>query len=174
MAALMFAYPIESGITTGKFVRRRKSDGAYWSTVGVAFEAYNAANIANYGIAATENGVSGDYSATDPAETTEGDYRFVKAAGASLAVSDLISGIRWHDRAGPEAGVAVLDLAAGVETGLTVRQALRLITAISAGKLSGAATTTIVIRNAVADDKNRISATVDSSGNRSAITVDLT
>jgi hypothetical protein len=68
---------------------------------------------------------------------------------------------------------AVLDLAAGVETGLTLRQAVRLIVAAAAGKLSGAATTTIVIRNAVADSKDRITATVDASGNRSAITVDL-
>lgn len=68
----------------------------------------------------------------------------------------------------------LLDQAAGVETGLTVRNALRLALAALAGKLSGAATTTVVIRNAVADSKDRITATVDTSGNRSAITVDLT
>jgi hypothetical protein len=73
-----------------------------------------------------------------------------------------------------ENAAGLLDLAAGVETGLTLRQAMRLLAAASAGKLSGAATTTITIRNAVADDKDRITATVDSSGNRSAITVDLT
>ena len=68
----------------------------------------------------------------------------------------------------------LLDLAAGVETGLTPRQAMRLMVAAMAGKLSGAATTTVVIRNAIADNKNRITATVDADGNRSAITVDLT
>jgi hypothetical protein len=36
-----------------------------------------------------------------------------------------------------------------------------------AGKLAGAATTTITIRNAVADSKARVTATVDSDGNRS-------
>ena len=46
--------------------------------------------------------------------------------------------------------------------------------AANAAKLSGAATTTITIRNAVADSKDRIVATVDSDGNRSAITYDLT
>jgi hypothetical protein len=51
---------------------------------------------------------------------------------------------------------------------------LRLIAAANAAKLSGAATTTITIRNAVADSKDRIVATVDSDGNRSAITYDLT
>lgn len=69
---------------------------------------------------------------------------------------------------------ALMDLSNGVETGLTPRQALRLMVAALAGELSGAATTTITIRNAVADDKDRIIATVDSSGNRSSLTLDLT
>jgi hypothetical protein len=68
---------------------------------------------------------------------------------------------------------ALLDLANGVETGLTPRQAFRLMTAALAGKLSGAATTTVTIRN-VGDSKDRITATVDSSGNRSAVTTDVT
>jgi hypothetical protein len=68
---------------------------------------------------------------------------------------------------------ALMDLANGIETSITPRQALRLMLAASAGKLSGAATTTIVIRN-VGDSKDRITATVDSSGNRSAVTVDAT
>lgn len=60
-----------------------------------------------------------------------------------------------------------------VESGLTLRNALRLIAASTAGKLSGATGPTVVIRNAVADSKDRISATVDANGNRTAITVDL-
>ena len=68
---------------------------------------------------------------------------------------------------------ALLDRAAGVETSLTLRQALRLVVAAAAGKLSGAATTTVVIRNP-ADSKDRITATVDANGNRSAVTTDLT
>lgn len=67
---------------------------------------------------------------------------------------------------------ALMDLADGVETGLTPRQAMRLLTAALAGELSGAATTTIVIRN-TADTKNRITATVDADGNRTAITYDV-
>ncbi len=53
---------------------------------------------------------------------------------------------------------------------LTARQALRVLIAALAGKLSGAATTTITIRNA-ADSANVIVATVDADGNRSAVTV---
>lgn len=72
-----------------------------------------------------------------------------------------------------ENAAALMDLSNGIETSITPRQALRLILAASAGKLSGAATTTIVVRN-VGDSKDRITATVDSSGNRSAVTVDAT
>ena len=68
---------------------------------------------------------------------------------------------------------AVLDNSE-VEDTLSVREALRLISAAVAGKLSGAAGTTVTIRNAVADDKDRIVATVDSNGNRTAITYDVT
>lgn len=60
-----------------------------------------------------------------------------------------------------------------VETGLTLRQALRLVTAATAGKISGGGTSTITIRNAVADGVDRIVATVSSDGNRTAITYDL-
>ncbi len=68
---------------------------------------------------------------------------------------------------------ALLDRANAIETGLTPRQAWRLMAAALAGKLSGAATTTVTIRNAVQDSKNRIVATVDADGNRSAVTTDV-
>jgi len=68
----------------------------------------------------------------------------------------------------------LLDEADGVEAGLTLRQAMRLLVAAMAGKLSGAATVTVTIRNAVADNKNRIIATVDADGNRQSIIYDLT
>lgn len=47
-------------------------------------------------------------------------------------------------------------------------------TAATGGKVSGGGTTTITFANAVADDVDRIVATVDSSGNRTAITYELT
>lgn len=72
------------------------------------------------------------------------------------------------------ANLAEAVLASEIETGMTLQDALKLIAAATAGKISGAATTTITIRNAVVDSKNRIIATVDADGNRSAITYDLT
>jgi len=70
-----------------------------------------------------------------------------------------------------EAVDEIMDRTAGVETGMTLRQAQRLILAALAGKLSGAATTSIAIRD-TNDTKNRISATVDTDGNRTAVTLD--
>jgi len=68
----------------------------------------------------------------------------------------------------------VLDDPNAIEAGLTVRQTLRLILAATAGKVSGAATTSMAFRNALADSKDRITATVDANGNRSAISYDVT
>jgi hypothetical protein len=65
---------------------------------------------------------------------------------------------------------AILDRSNGVETGYTLRQAMRLILSTLCGKLSGAATTTVTIRD-VNDTVNRVTATVDSNGNRSAVTL---
>lgn len=69
---------------------------------------------------------------------------------------------------------AYLDRADAIETGLTPRQATRLAAASDAGVTSGGATTTFIIRNAVANSKNRVTATVDSDGNRSVVTTDVT
>lgn len=53
-------------------------------------------------------------------------------------------------------------------TAISLAGALKLILAIEAGKSSGGGTATIVFRD-IANTKNRISATVDASGNRTAI-----
>jgi len=66
---------------------------------------------------------------------------------------------------------ALLDLANGVETGRTPRQTLTLMLAALAGKINGAGTTTVHIRD-TNDTKDRVLATVDASGNRTALTLD--
>ena len=59
-----------------------------------------------------------------------------------------------------------------VDGTVTFRQSTRLQNAVLAGKASGLATTTAVYRD-LADTKDRISATVDADGNRSAVTRDV-
>jgi hypothetical protein len=68
---------------------------------------------------------------------------------------------------------ALLDRTDAIEVGATPRQSMRLMLASLAGKLSGAATNTVTIRNAVADSKARITATVDADGNRTAVATDV-
>lgn len=60
-----------------------------------------------------------------------------------------------------------------VEGSTTLRQAIRLALATLGGKADGLATTTVHYRD-LADTKNRVTATVDADGNRTAVTLDLT
>jgi hypothetical protein len=93
-------------------------------------------------------------------------------AAASFAASAIDAAALASDAAN-EIADATLDRANGIETGFTLRQAFRIVLAALGGKLSGAATTTVTIRDA-ADAKARITATVDADGNRSAVTLDAT
>lgn len=67
-----------------------------------------------------------------------------------------------------ENATQLLDVAAGVETGLTVRQYLRLAAAVLFGKASGLSGTTAVYRD-TADTRDRIVSTVDADGNRTDV-----
>lgn len=58
-----------------------------------------------------------------------------------------------------------------IEGSTTLRQMLRLMASALLGKVSGAAGTSVAFRD-LADSKNRIAATVDSNGNRTAVTLD--
>ena len=70
------------------------------------------------------------------------------------------------------AGVdAVLDEV--VEGTYTLRQAMRLLLSLLGGKASGGGTTAIMYRD-TGDTKDRVLMAVDSNGNRSAVTLDLT
>lgn len=62
-------------------------------------------------------------------------------------------------------------LASGDIDGYSLEQTLKLCLAALSGKVSGGGTTEIIIR-AADDSKARITATVDSNGNRSAVTLD--
>jgi hypothetical protein len=92
------------------------------------------------------------------------------------ATGELSASIEIGSAAGltaPQVAAEILDEQL-VETGLTVRETLRLCISALAGKVSGANGSTITFRSASADHKDRIVATVDSSGNRTAVTLDVT
>lgn len=68
--------------------------------------------------------------------------------------------------------ITVADImAAVVEGSLTLQQTLRLALAVLAGKSSGGGSSQIIFRD-TADAKNRVMATVDTSGNRTDIVLD--
>lgn len=66
---------------------------------------------------------------------------------------------------------AVWGLDNGIEAGWTPRQIMRVVAAVLAGKVSGAGANAPVFRD-VNDTKPRVSATTDTSGNRTAVTLD--
>ena len=62
-------------------------------------------------------------------------------------------------------------LAAGAIDGFTLEETQKILMAAMAGKVSGGGTTNMVFR-AADDSKARVTATVDSNGNRTVITLD--
>lgn len=93
------------------------------------------------------------------------------AAGEVLARARIAAICKVNTLSQDDVTGAVLE--ARVDGNISLKQALRLVTAALAGKVSGAGTSTVTIRD-VNDTKARITATVDANGNRSAITTDVT
>lgn len=105
----------------------------------------------------------------------------VDIAGSAVSTSSAQLGVNAVDIAGQAAQldgnnllkVDVEDVngSATVESGISLLEALRYMAAALAGVLSGAATTTITIKAINNSGTTRIVATVDSNGDRSAITL---
>lgn len=127
------------------------ASGQVWN--GSTFENWSDANYASYRVTATESGASGRFTGTAPTAT---DWYELRERGASLATSSIV----WVENP--------TDV-----DGYTLQEAMRIAVAALAGKVSGGGTTTNTIR-AADDSKARITATVDSSGNRTALTLDAT
>ena len=90
-------------------------------------------------------------------------------AAGGIAASSIATGAIDSDALAADAVDAILDEV--VEGSLTLRQVLKILLAALAGKASGGGTTSIAFRDH-ADTKDRISMTVDSNGNRSAVILD--
>jgi len=98
----------------------------------------------------------------------EGDRLICKVNGT-------ISGTAWSEYAVPIKiiGKSSDVLAAGDVDGFNLEEAMKICLSALGAKVSGAGTTTITFR-AADDSKDRITATVDTDGNRSSITLDAT
>ena len=107
--------------------------------------------------AASRNASKADVGDLSPAN----EYDIVLAA-----ISSAVAGLDGDAMRGT-------DLTDVIESGLTFQQLLMVFFAILAGRTDGAGTETQHFRN-TANDKNRVSASVDETGNRLSIVLDLT
>ena len=103
-------------------------------------------------------------------DSTTIDLDATVRAAVGLAAADLDTQLAALPTAGENAD-AVWD--EQVDGSVTARESVRLANSALGGKVSGAETNSVVIRD-LADTKDRITATVDADGNRSAVTRDLT
>lgn len=120
------------------------------------------------GQATTTSTIGGLYSISGTATgqaTTSGAIRGRGNISASLSIGSRPTA--------EEINNALLDTQF-VETGMTVRQLLRLLGATMGGKISGLGSTggTAAIRN-TADTVTRVTAVVDANGNRTSVTRNL-
>ncbi|MGX9145933.1 hypothetical protein [Mesorhizobium sp. 128a] len=145
--------------------------------------------IATLATAAALSSLSSGISASFTALATYGDVHWTTATGfaSQTSVDDLptnaefASGLAGSDDAvlaeiaaltiPTAAANAAALLATAFEGAETVEEFLRLSRAALYGKANGLAGTTVHYRDA-ADTKNRLTATVDADGNRTAVTVD--
>lgn len=116
--------------------------------------------------------VTADHGAGSYIRNTEPDNVSAAAVNARLPSSPAAIGSAMVLTSGERDSIAIalLDLANGIETGLTLRQDLRLMAAVLFGKSSNGAAT----YRDFADSKNRIVSTLDVDGNRTAVTRDAT
>ena len=118
--------------------------------------------------------------ATNATEVSNGWYFFALSAadisvlgdlavyGAEATVDDVAIDCQVIDPS------AFMDIPNGVEAGLTVRNALRGLSAMLFGKVTGAQSGTEIFREAVSDTKARVTVFDDTSGNRTNIITDFT
>lgn len=155
---------VAAAINTGAITSAKFAAGAI-DAAAIADNAIDAGAIASDAIAAAKIATGAITAAKFAAGAIDATAVAAGAITSATFATDAITSTSLHSSAVDE----ILDDTIGDGT-LTARQALRVVVAALAGKLSGAATTTITIRNA-ADSADVIVATVDADGNRSAVTV---
>lgn len=160
---------------TGQVVYAVVFNGVGQAWNGTAFVAVNPANWTSYALTLTEVTGTGLFRGDMPAAAA-GTYFVVarRRVGGSPAITDpaVAAGtVQWAGSTiGTVLAAAGLDLVV-VEAGLNARQAMSIAVAAAAGQLAGGGTTTVTIAAAGVPATTRITATVDASGNRSAVTL---
>lgn len=116
---------------------------------------------------------SGISAAAASAASADGKATAIKAKTDGLPASPAATGDAMTLSSGERTSIAdaLFDLANGVESGETLRQCLRLLRAALVGKSAGFPSGPARFRDR-ADTRDRIAATVDADGNRTAVTID--
>jgi hypothetical protein len=160
-----------AAIASDAITAAKIADGAI-DAATFAAGAINAAAIAADAITAAKIADGAIDAATFAAGAINAAAIASSAITAAKFAADAIDANALKADAANEIADALLDRAAGVETGRTLRQALRLILAVCCGKSNGLNTSTAIYRD-TNDGVDRITATVDNQGNRSAVTYDM-
>lgn len=159
---------------SGADIRISKAGGAEADSLGTA--THIATGLFKYELTAGECDTVGEVSIRLAKAGVYNDVRSVNIvafdpySASSLGLTNLDATVSSCSPANAAAGL--LDLTDGVETGLTPRQALRLICAVVGGLTTGAGTGTEVFRAAVSNAEPRATVTI-TGANRTAITYDL-
>jgi hypothetical protein len=185
-----------SGYTTGGSIPQAGVAAAATALTNATWTDARAAKLDNADVATSTRLASADYTAPANADITAIKAKTDNLPAAPAATGDIPTAVAIRSEidsnstkldaavstrlaaasytAPPSAAAnadELLDRANAIETGWTVRKALRIIAAACAGKVSGAAANAPVFRS-ITDGKNRITATTDADGNRSAVTLD--
>lgn len=150
------------------------SAGDPWNTaLPGAYGAGSAGKIIGDNLNATVSSRASQTSVDTVDDFLDTEIAAIKAKTDNLPASPAAVGSAMTLTSGERDSVAdaLLDRSNGIETSWTLRKAMRIVLSALGGKLSGAATSSVSVRN-VTDSKARISATVDSDGNRTAVTLD--
>ncbi len=159
MATKMIIPGITSGLAT-VYALIRNLSGDVWQTTTSTFVTWVSANRANYMIGLTEQGTSGVYAADFPAAAGVGFYGLTAYIGTGVDGDQYAGGESNFPY--PNMADAIFDYPDGVETGVTLRQALRGIGG-AIGSVTGAPANPVFFGFT---GTQRMSAVADASGNR--------
>lgn len=119
-------------------------------------------------VSVTTNGIT-------TASITQGSITTSAFTAGAIDAAAIATGAVDADALAADAAteIAVAVMASVIEGTTSLTEVLKVLFAVCAGKTDGGGTTTVHFRNR-ADDKNRVTATLDINGNRTAVTLDLT
>jgi hypothetical protein len=162
---------------SGADLKVLKNDGTEADSAGTATHegggrfsyVLTAGEIDTYGVLSVRINKTGVYSDVFPAQVVA----FDPYAPASLGLSNLDASVSSRLSSSTYAAPSTLLTSTnGVETGLTLQQALRLVVAAMAGRRSGIGTGTELYRD-YTNAKTRVTMTFDVNGNSTSVTYDV-